>query len=272
MYDKIFVVAGHSETDPGAIAVSGMTERKIVREVSRKLLSYLGDRAIGIGIENGIDLTQKISSINTICDTHRFSYKNCLLISIHADWRGAPEGVGAYHYKDSVESKAFAEAVIDVVASVGNREKRYNKPDTSSRFGDAGLGIIRRTKPLAMLLECGSLQQDSNNSDGLELLTSEDGQDNIALMAAQAIQKFAGWDVSQRGKKEEEGPTEELSQPIEQTSIAEDLAKILKNQKTSYENAGNSDSVRASLVRTAAANSGFLIRDIQKKLGIPVSK
>ena len=195
-YKKIFVVAGHGEgygekKDPGAVADDGTTERSIAKAVCQNLVAELGEKAISIGIENDLTLSEKIIEVNAECNAQQLNFKNSLLISVHVDWRGASEGVGAYYYGDYRPSQHFAQLVINEVSKIGSRIKKFNRPDTSSRFGR--LGIIRDTRPLTMLLEIGSLRADSNQNDGLELLKTERGQRNIAKYAAVGIRKFANW-------------------------------------------------------------------------------
>lgn len=215
-YKKIFIIAGHSETDPGAIAKDGTTEREIVKEISYYVSEILYEKAISIGIEPSRDLGSKIKTINNLCEKFKLDHENSLLVSIHADWRGASEGVCGYHYAGSYESKKFSETIISEVAKVGERMVKFNRADTHSRHGR--LGIIRDTEPLAALIEVGVLKIDNNETDGLELIKSKEGQKKIAFAIVKAIERFTGWETTKEEEKTT-APPKELHSKEEQKAI-----------------------------------------------------
>lgn len=190
-FKKIFIVAGHSGEDPGAVAADGTTERSIVIDIASMVCDFIGGKAMPIGIAQSLTLTQKIKEVNRICISENLDHMNSLLLSIHADWRGAPEGVGAYYYTGSKASEDFSRIIAEEVAKNTERKVNYIKSDTRSPHGR--LGIIRDTLPLAALVEIGSLRSDANQSDGLELLRSQKGRSNIAEGIVSGICDFAKW-------------------------------------------------------------------------------
>ncbi len=215
-YKKLFLTGGHGKKganfDPGAVAADKTTERQLIVAIGKKALDKFADNGLGtfvqdVGILEDLTLAEKTKRINDQCKKEGLDYKNSLLLSLHVDWRGAAEGVGAYFYGGSKESEDFANTVAGIVARVGDRKKKWIKPDTSSRFGR--LGIIRDTDPLAMLLEMGSLKADDNQKDGLELLKSEQGQEEISQAIFEAILHFAGIDTPEP-KKTPEAPKIDL--------------------------------------------------------------
>lgn len=198
-YKEVVIVAGHGAVDPGAIAEDGTTEREIVKAISKELVIFLKvwdeKRVYSFGVQEGLTLDTKIFAVNKYCGEKGLNYLNSLLVSIHADWRGAKEGVGAYHYTGSSSSKVFAQTILERVSEVGSREVLYNKADKESRYKESGLGIIQRTAPLACLIEVGSLRADEDQDDGLELLKNPAKQKEIARKIFEGILEFMGEDI-----------------------------------------------------------------------------
>lgn len=249
MFEKIFLVAGHGgNNDPGAVAKDGTTERELVQAICRKALPLFGEKGIGIGIETPLTITQKTNAVNAVCKKLDLDYTNALLVSVHADWSGATEGVGAYHFAKSDESEDFAQVVVDNVAKAGNRRSLYNNPDTASRFGR--IGIVRDTDPLAMLLECGSLKADENQNDGLELLKSEEGQQKIAELLVEGVCRYARWEYSPEEEKTPETPK----------MNATDATEIEARQKAIWEIC----ETMGNLAKQAQAHATF-VADIARK-------
>lgn len=208
MYKKIFIVTGHSDTDTGAVAIDGTTERFIVSSISNIIKNTVDSEKFEfIGLDESLDVAKKTMQINNICKNEDLDYKNSILVSLHADWRGAKEGVSGYYYRGYDPSKTLLEVLGRSVSNATNRNLLWMKPDTQSRF--KRLGIVADTKPLACLLEVGSLRSDSDNSDGLELLKSPNGQKKIAMAIIKGIEDFIGERIP---LKKDDRPYNDLSE------------------------------------------------------------
>ncbi len=202
---KVLVVSGHGKgssgyQDNGASATDGTTERGIVVEIGKYLEKFLEEWREGsvetFGVHFRKTLNDKITKINAYCKNKGLDYKNSILVSIHADWSGAREGVGGYFYRGSTDSRKLLVSISEEVAKVGERESLYQKPDTSSRFGS--LGIIKNTSPLAVLIEIGSLKSDNNTKDGLELLTNTQSQKDIAFGIFKGILNYISEELPEK--------------------------------------------------------------------------
>lgn len=180
--NKIFIIGGHSKKDPGAIALDGTTEREIIEGIC----SYISETFLvqKIGLNKSLTLEEKTKLINNLCIDNDFNYKNSILVSIHVDYYKASSGVMAYYYDDYLPSKQLADKVAKNVAKATKTPFKYLKPDTASMHGR--LGIVRDTKPLACLVEVGSL------GDDLEMLKNHQKQKEIANAIMEGIYEFAG--------------------------------------------------------------------------------
>jgi len=181
---KIYIVAGHETS--GAVASDGTTEREIVQDVAKRLFNILVKKNInvlGIGINRGLSLYQKIKLIKADCKKNKLTRANSLLLSIHADWRKAKQGTGGYFMRKSYNSKNFLEKCTHWVALAWGKTPRsinYLKPDTASRFNR--LGIIADTKPLACLVEIGTLA-----GNDLKNMKKTSGREKLAIALYRAL-------------------------------------------------------------------------------------
>lgn len=192
MFQKIFIVAGHGgEGDPGAIAADGTTERELAVAVAKRVAARFNNALITtVGVYDPLTLADKIKRVNEVCRADRLSNRSAFLVSIHCDYRGASEGVGAYFKTGDEESKHAAEVIAASLARETERAVKWVKPDSASRF--KRLGIVRDVIPTAILLEIDSLRADADPGDGLELLKSPEGQETIAAGIAAGIEDVTG--------------------------------------------------------------------------------
>lgn len=191
-FKKIFICGGHGRNgkvfDPGAVSKDKKTtEREIIVSVGMKLKDILtDDRIIFVNIEEQLNHSARVHFVNTICKNEGLTYRDSLFIELHCDWYGASEGVCSYYYSGSNESEEMADLFGKTLAEDTGRNFRWAKGDHESRGGS--LYVIRKTIPLAILLEIGSLRADKNKNDGLEYIGSEKGQQEIA----ESIAKITG--------------------------------------------------------------------------------
>lgn len=184
MIENIFIVAGHSDTDPGAIADDGTTEREITVDIARRVVELLRDGPVsvtGIGIDESLTVKEKVKKEEEETQKNGLNYMNSILVSIHCDWKGAKQGCGAYHYAGSQASSELALQILRELKETSRKpQSNYLLPDTKSRFGR--LGIIRDTRSLSCLVEVGTLA-----GEDLLYLKTEIGRQEIAKAICMGI-------------------------------------------------------------------------------------
>ncbi len=188
----IFIVAGHSETDPGAIG-NATTERKEVKEIAEETIELLksqkalkGISIYSVGLNESLSLTEKINKVNFISKQAGYDYKNSILISIHANSTGSGNatGVEGWHYGNCRDSKELATEITVAMKKHTGLSYRFVKSEFLNRYGQ--LGIIHRTKPLACLIECGFI----DNIHDSRILKDPNKDDNFAKGIVEGIAKF----------------------------------------------------------------------------------
>jgi len=196
MFYKILIEAGHGlsadkKNDPGAMAADGTSERSIVVAVAKRLAAMFPvARITTVGVFDALSLDDKIARINTICQLERFTREKTLLVSLHCDWSGAPDGISGYFKSGDILSRAATETLLATLSEEIKQNVLNMRGDKESRFGR--LGIVRDTTPVACLVEIGSLRKDGDESDGLEYLIKPENQDTIARGLARGIEQVTG--------------------------------------------------------------------------------
>lgn len=185
MIKKVIIVGGHG-IDSGAVAEEGTTERSVIEPIAKMIIDKLGSKiCTSFGVFDELRLTEKISFINKYCEEKGLHNENTLLVSIHADWKGAKAGVGAYFSSDTpILARKHAEIITSYASRVGNRGIRFIYPDTSSRFNRLG---ILRTKAGGVLIEIGSLKKNDDPENTLEMLKNPKYQEKIADQIVRGI-------------------------------------------------------------------------------------
>lgn len=185
-YEKVIIVAGHSDTDQGAVADDGTTERSITKAVAEKVLKKLRSRGHGVGVTESLSLVDKISTVNDYCNDNELTSSNSLLVSIHCDYSLASAGVGVYYDDGNNKSKALGSVLYTTVSEYTDRDERFLYSETKSRY--ESLGIISSTIPTAVLVEVGSLSEPD-----LTYIKSDVGQNDIAEAIVEAICSYTDW-------------------------------------------------------------------------------
>jgi hypothetical protein len=139
-----------------------------------------------IGVTESLSVEQKTAKERAICAAENLDHTNSLLVELHCDWIGAPQGIGAYYFGGSIESKQFAMTLMQSLADTARKPRqRFLLPDVESRHGR--LGIVRDTASLACLVEMGALA-----GYDLEYMTgTDDGPQEIARAIADGICEYA---------------------------------------------------------------------------------
>ena len=145
----IYITAGHSDTDPGAIA-NGTTEHTVVKDIAQRLVERNSKTTTLVPI--GPSLKERIAWINT------HTKEDDLLISLHMNSANAlAHGTEMYYYGGRENDKQEAQRYINIFAQKTGLWDRGAKPDFSTRH--KRLGIIRDTRPRAFLIELGFISK-----------------------------------------------------------------------------------------------------------------
>lgn len=198
MVKAIFIEAGHGKkdgmVDVGAVG-NGTTERAEVKQIASELVErikldkrFAGVSVYSVGISEDYDLVEKVQKINTLCKLRGYNKLNSLLISIHIN-SGGGTGVESWYYVADNDSKKFGAIVGDELSKATGLVYRGDKPDSENRHGR--LAIVRDTKPLAVLVECGFI-----DSPDVNVLKDENKDDSFALGIYKGICRHLGYEDS----------------------------------------------------------------------------
>lgn len=171
---KIAILVGHGESrsggyDPGAVN-QGYEEFKIAKEIAKKAyetLKYAACEVELINYDGTLNLNERINLFKNDNETD-------LIVEIHLN-AGAGTGSEVYYYSGNKECKAYAEKLSNAIS------KEFNIRDRGAKIGDK-FGIIRETKPKALLIECCFI-----DSKDLYLVDTTVEQHNMGTLIGAAI-------------------------------------------------------------------------------------
>jgi len=148
MKKVIFLNAGHSNIDPGAISRYGV-ERDLNVVIRDALIPKLERQGFKVmAVPDNLNLTQSIDWVNErVVDIN-----SGLALSIHNNCCGHT-GAEAYYYAHFESSRRIAKALVDEFCRETGIKNRGARSDSITRFG--ALSWIRRTDCWATLIECG---------------------------------------------------------------------------------------------------------------------
>lgn len=148
----INVHAGHNPDGKVACGAIGIiresTEARSVKNEVIRQLKGLGHTVYDCTVENGTSASNVLCNIVKKCNSHDVD----LDVSIHFNagakdvaGNGQTTGVEAYVFSNNSKAKAYAEKIVNAIASLGfkNRGVKVKK-----------LYFLRQTKAAALLLEC----------------------------------------------------------------------------------------------------------------------
>ena len=187
MEKTIALSAGHSDKDPGAV-YNGLVERDIVERLVADASDIL--RSHGVGVLNppsSLNLAQTIAWINNRKD------QVDVCCEIHINSSAKPNqgtGLEGWHYRNSNESKNFAQFLVDAIAVESGMKKDRGVKDEKTANIWGRLGFVHNTIPLACLIECGFINTDADRV----ILSSESGLYNISKGIARGILSYWGMD------------------------------------------------------------------------------
>jgi N-acetylmuramoyl-L-alanine amidase len=143
----IMLDAGHGGSDPGGIGVTGINEKDIVLEVTRKLARVLRSQGYEVILtrdeDRFVSLGQRADRCNELLPM--------IFVSLHANWMDDPtfSGVMTFHFEGAGEAQVLAHAIQrSLVSSTGAVDRQVR---TANFF------VLRETVVPAVLVEVGFL-------------------------------------------------------------------------------------------------------------------
>lgn len=154
--NNLFICAGHSDTDSGAV-YHNTTEARQAREVRDEVIDFLSLRFPKcLKDDDSLNLKETINWINQNCS------KDDLAIDIHfnASANHSAQGVEGYAYSTNASMGGLAREIVSKISNYCGMK------DRGLKYNDK-LGFLKDTKCNAILLECGFL---SNLEDAQTIL------------------------------------------------------------------------------------------------------
>lgn len=149
---RIFISAGHSTSDPGALA-GGTTEAREMILTRDLIVTELRSRAFEVLlVPDDLDLRQTIDWINSR------SRSGDVALEIHADAFSNPtvRGTSVFHIANNNLRKQHAELLLlSLLQRVPQLQNRGARPDTSTGVGS--LAFCRQVVPASLLMQIGYL-------------------------------------------------------------------------------------------------------------------
>lgn len=227
MDKTIFLNAGHSERDPGALIPNNRFEYEsqlnmVIRDFVVPELQEQGFKVIAI--PDNKNLLESILAVNE----ETSDIDDGLALAIHCNkspegYEGSKEGAEAYHYADFRSSERIAEKLIDAYCKETGIKNRGAIPDSTTRFGK--LGWIRETTVWATLLECGYLD---NNNDMDFILNN---LDKVAKGIAKGVCAIYGIPYKEKVSESELPPPETIEEMNKKSLALKEIIEILKKYK-----------------------------------------
>ncbi len=154
---KIFLSAGHSTSDPGALGNNTSEHLEVQKAVESAAIRFASTGVEMIVPPENLNLVQKIAWINAQATPEDFA------LEIHLD-AGSPTANGSsiWYEEGKNEEKSIAEYFASALSVRLGTKNRGAQPDTTNRHGR--LGFVRDTICPAWLFECGFITNISDLS------------------------------------------------------------------------------------------------------------
>lgn len=191
---KICFIAGHGGTsygsyDPGA-TYNGYEEFKIVKEIAKYAQTYYNktykEQSTLMNYKGNLSLSSKINYFQD--NTYDF------IAEIHLN-AGGGDGVECYYKNGNTLGKKYADKICDNISAALGIPQRPNWTDEDGgdkvkldSDGTDYFGIIRSTKPTAVLIECCFIDTLSN----LKAIKTASGQKKCGEAIAKAVAQVRG--------------------------------------------------------------------------------
>jgi len=224
----IIISAGHSLSDPGAVYLPGGKESFLTIELAKLVSTYLRNHGIGV-----LEVPDTLSLVDTIKWVNGRASEGLIeaAIEIHcnASTDKSAKGVEAWNSHDFAtglgdeDSKRLANCMVDAINVESGLSSRGVFDESVNKWGK--LGFVHDTKPLASLVECGFLSNDSDKA----VLISDKGRENIAKGITRGILTFLG----EAWKPEVINPSTDTVNENTKDKLIEDLKNELEALKKS---------------------------------------
>lgn len=194
MKDIVVILdAGHGKETPGKRSPiledgSQLLEWEFNRDICNRIHRLLLDEDIKCILANTDDVDYKLSAraelINQICEQEKYNGYFPIMISVHGNASGNGEWMKAkgwevYSTSKKNNSDKLANCFCEVFEEIFPNEKlRGHK--------EAEFTVVKKTNCPCVLTE----NFFYDNKDNYELMMSEEGRENIALLHVEAIKKF----------------------------------------------------------------------------------
>lgn len=194
MKDIVVILdAGHGKETPGKRSPvledgSQLLEWEFNRDVCNRIYRLLLDEDIKCILANTDDVDYKLSAraelINQICEQEKYNEYFPIMISVHGnasgngDWMKA-KGWEVYSTPRKNNSDKLANCFCEVFEEIFPNEKLRGHKESE-------FTVIEKTNCPCVLTE----NFFYDNKDNYELMMSDEGRENIALLHVEAIKKF----------------------------------------------------------------------------------
>ncbi len=180
----IVIDPGHGGSDPGKTGVSGLNEKDINLEISKKLKQYLEQGGANVIITRDTDTSLgsgKSSDMKSRVTIDGIE-KADIFISIHQNAYPSEKvwGGQVFYYKDSDKSKLLAEKIQKSIVSVLQNDNKRQAKQNDNYY------VLKNTKIPSVIVECGFL----SNRKEEKLLNTEKYQDDMAWAIYAGIVEF----------------------------------------------------------------------------------
>ncbi len=181
---NIVIDAGHGGWDPGKVRTDGTEEKNINLNISLKLLQYLeqgGANVFTTRIDDSALSKKKIEDLKQrkiIANGDDID----IFISIHQNSfpKSSANGAQVFYFKNSESGKALAECIQNKIKEFAD-ENNNRVPKPNGEYY-----ILKNTKSASIIVECGFLSNDAENSK----LNSEEYQQKIAWAIYMGVLDF----------------------------------------------------------------------------------
>ena len=194
MKDIVVILdAGHGKETPGKRSPiledgSQLLEWEFNRDICNRIYRLLLDEDVKCILANTDDVDYKLSAraelINQICEQEKYNGYFPIMISVHGnasgngDWMKA-KGWEVYSTPRKNNSDKLANCFCEAFEKIFPNE-------TLRGHREAEFTVIKKTNCPCVLTE----NFFYDNKDNYELMMSEEGRENIALLHVEAIKKF----------------------------------------------------------------------------------
>lgn len=180
---RICIDPGHGESDPGAIG-HGLKEKDITLGISLEVARILKNRSLSV-------IMTRTSDVYVGLNSSRVPISD-ISVSIHVN-SGGGQGLETWVslFNKAGESKKLGQAIQDNVLKQVAFKSRGLKSKVNSAGNDDYLYMIRKPAGVAVLVECGFI----DNVQDAAILSQESNLKRIAAGIADGILQYLGMDT-----------------------------------------------------------------------------